>query len=185
MLDFRELKEFIKDTIAYIVLAAVIAFIFIFVIAVVPVAGNSMNPELNDGDMTIVLRFSYLFNEPQRGEIVNILTEDNLRYVKRIIGLPGEEIHYLNNVLYVNGKEVKEEYLKGNPVTYNFMFEDICTKKECKDGIIPEDKYLVLGDNREDSTDSRNKTIGLIDKNEIKGKVVFRIWPLKSFSKVE
>src|SRR5574344_534205 len=121
MLDFRELKEFIKDTIAYIVLAAVIAFIFIFVIAVVPVAGNSMNPELNDGDMTIVLRFSYLFNEPQRGEIVNILTEDNLRYVKRIIGLPGEEIHYLNNVLYVNGKEVKEEYLKGNPVTYNFM----------------------------------------------------------------
>ena len=69
-----------------------------------------------------------------------------------------------------------------NVETSNFMFVDICNEIDCPDGKIPENKYLVLGDNRKNSTDSR--TFGLVDKSEIEGKVIFNIWPLNSLKKI-
>lgn len=177
MFDFREITEFFKDTLAYIIIVAVIAFIFIFIIAVVPVAGNSMNPTVNDGDLTIVVRFQYLFTDVNRGDIVNVKTNEKLRYVKRVIGLPGEDIKCIKGVLYVNGNPITEDYLESKVHTSGFTLDDICKENECPDGVIPDDKYLVLGDNREDSYDSRDPSFGLISKNEIQGKVMFKIWP--------
>jgi len=167
---------------AYIILASIIIFIFVFVIAVVPVVSNSMAPKLNDGDMTVVWRLSYIFSEPNRGDIVNIKTHDKMRYVKRIVGLPGEKIDYINGILYVNNIETKEEYISSSTITSNFTFEDICSVEDCPNGVIPKDMYLVLGDDREDSKDSRNPSIGLIQKKELKGKVLFKIWPISEIS---
>ncbi len=183
MIDFRGFKEFIKDTLSYIITAAIIAFIFIFVIALVPVAGNSMNPSINDGDMTIVIRFIYLFKKVDRGDVVNIKTEDKMRYVKRVIGLPGESVKYLNGTLYIDNEPI-EDYVTDDVITNNFMFSDICSIEDCPLGVIPDNMYLVLGDNREDSFDSRDPDMGLISMNEIHGKVVFKIWPLNDASKI-
>ena len=183
MIDFRGFHEFVKDTLSYFITAAVIAFIFIFVIAVVPVAGNSMNPTASDGDLTIVIRFSYLLKDIERGDIVNIKTDEKLRYVKRVIGLPEENINYLNGILYVNGVPI-EDYVDSDVITNNFMFEDICSNEDCPNGKIPENMYLVLGDNREDSYDSRDPDMGLISKKEIHGKVVYKIWPISDISQI-
>ena len=178
MIDFRGFVEFIKDTLSYFITAAIIAFVFIFIIAIVPVVGNSMSPTLNDGDFTIVIRFIYEFKDVDRGDIVNIKTSDRLRYVKRVIGLPGENVKYLNGVLYINDVQVTD-YVSNDVITNNFTFEDICSNEDCPDGVIPDNMYLVLGDNREDSYDSRDPDLGLILKDEIHGKVIYKVWPLK------
>jgi signal peptidase I len=178
MIDFRGIVEFIKDTISYFITAAIIAFVFIFIIAIVPVVGNSMSPTLNDGDFTIVIRFIYEFKDVERGDIVNIKTNDRLRYVKRVIGLPGENVKYLNGVLYINNVQVSD-YVSNDVITNNFTFEDICSNEDCPEAVIPDNMYLVLGDNREDSFDSRDPDLGLISKDEIHGKVIYKVWPLK------
>ena len=75
-------------------------------------------------------------------------------------------------------------FLEKDIVTSGFTLDDICKENECPDGVIPKDKYLVLGDNRPESDDSRNESFGLVDKSELKGKVFFRVWPLGKFGKV-
>lgn|SRR5574344_654018 len=183
MPDFRNITEFFKDFMGYIIVLAVILFVFTFVISIAPIAGNSMNPTLNDGNLVIVTRFSYVFKEPQRNDIIIFKNQNNKKYVKRIIGLPGEKIDYLNGYLYINDETYKE-YLIDGTKTNNFMFSDICPSSKCPDGKIPEDKYLVLGDSRSDSQDSRDPLIGLVSKDEIIGKIVFRIWPFNDFGKI-
>lgn len=185
MLDFRVINEFFKDVLAYIIIVAIIAFVLIFIIAVVPVAGNSMNPNINDGDLTLVVRFAYVFSSVKRGDVINIKTDEKLRYVKRVIGLPNEKVICIKNVIYINGVPLSEEYLGDDVFTSGFTLDDICKENECPDGVIPEDKYLVLGDNREDSFDSRDPDLGLISKNDIQGKVIFKVWPLNEFSNIK
>ncbi len=184
MPDFRELTEFLKDTFVYIAIFLALVFVFVFIIAVVPVAGNSMNPTLSDGNMAVSIRCAYLLSSPERNDIITFLDSENKRYVKRVIGLPGESIDYLNGYLYIDGKSYTETFIDGSK-TNNFMFVDICNKKDCPDGKIPEDHYLVLGDNRAESQDSRDPKVGLISKKDIDGKLVFRIWPVKNFGKLK
>ena len=184
MPDFRELTEFIKDAFVYIAIFLVIAFVFLFIVAVVPIAGNSMNPTLTDGNLTLSIRFVYIFSSPQRNDIVTFVDSNKKRYVKRVIGLPGESIDYLNGYLYINGESYVEQFIDGSK-TNNFMFVDICGVDECPDGKIPEDKYLVLGDNRPESQDSRDPEIGLISEKDIDGKILFRIWPIKQIGKIK
>ncbi len=179
MPDFRGFTEFIKDTFGYIITFIVIALIFTFVVAVAPVAGNSMSPTLNDGDMVIVSRCSYLFTDIKRNEIVIFKDSNKKKYVKRVIGLPGERIDYLNGYLHINGETYEENLI--NAETNNFMFEDICPEYNCPASVIPENHYLVLGDNRGESQDSRDPIIGLVSKNKIMGKIVFRILPFSDF----
>ena len=182
-MDLRDVTEFLRDTIWYIVAFLIILFIFTFIIAFQIVAGNSMSPTIEDGSVACVSRFAYIIGKPQRNEIV-IIKKDKKSYVKRVIGLPGEKIEYLNGILYVNDEPFKETFLKDGVVTTNFLFNDICNKKDCPDKVIPEDKYLVLGDNRPESEDSRSKTFGLVDKSEIKGKVLLIVYPFTSFGGV-
>ena len=182
-MDLREVTEFFRDFLGYIITIGIILFIFIFVVAIQPVAGNSMSPTLTDGDLTLVSKFAYKFSTIKRNQIV-VLRKNNKLYVKRVVGLPGEEIHYLKGILYVDGKPYKETFLEDGIETNSFMFEDVCSKKDCPDGVIPKNMYLVLGDNRPESKDSRDNEIGLIKKDEIKGRVFFRVFPFSGFGKV-
>jgi len=177
MFDLREITEFFRDFGKYLLLIIVMILIFTFIVVFQPVAGNSMNPTLKEGDVILVSKLSKSF---LRNEIVTVIVNDK-SYVKRIIGLPGEEVHYLNDVLYVNDVGYKEDFLSEEVVTNNFMFVDICSIEDCPLGVIPEDMYLVLGDNRSESSDSRDPSFGLVSKEQIKGKVIFKIWPINRF----
>ncbi len=186
MIDLREIHEFFKDTIAYIIPIVIMIIIMLFVYSFVPVSGNSMEPSLSSGNVVILSRLRYKYADIKRNEIV-VLKKKNDEgikesYIKRVVGLPGEEIHYLNGYLYIDGEKNKENFMSDDVETSNFMFVDVCNETECPDGKIPENKYLVLGDNRNNSIDSRS--FGLVDKSEIEGKVIFNIWPLNSLKKM-
>lgn len=180
-MDFREIIEFLKDVWGYIVFVLVIVLISTFIVSFQPVAGNSMFPTLEEGDILLVSRFEYWIAKPKRNDIVTLKNNENKSSVKRIIGLPGEKIEYLNNILYINNEPYKEGFLGATVQTYNFLFEDICPKSECPDGVIPKNKYLVLGDNRPESKDSRDHSFGLISKNKIQGKMIMVFYPFNRF----
>ena len=182
-MDLREVTEFFRDFAGIIIPIIILIIVFTFIVAVQPVAGNSMSPTLEDTQITMVSRFKYFISKPQRNEIV-VIKKDKKSYVKRVVGLPGENVKYLNGYLYIDEKPFKELFLKEGIVTSNFLFEDVCSLSDCPDGVIPKDKYLVLGDNRPESMDSRDKNFGLVDIKEIKGRVFARIWPIGDFGKV-
>ena len=173
-MDFREITEFFKDIMWYVIVFAIIILVLTFIVGFQTVAGNSMDPTLKDGQVVLVSRLS---KNIKRNEIV-VLNNNGKSYVKRVIGLPGEKIEYMDNILYINDEPYKETYLNDDVKTYNFLFIDVC--EDCNNGVIPEGKYLVMGDNREESVDSRDKNFGLIDKDDIKGKVFYSILPFKS-----
>ena len=165
-MDLRDIKEFLKDFIGYIFAFVIIVIIFTFVVSFHPVAGNSMTPTLVEGDVVMVSKFSHKLFNLKRNEIIIIKAKDEKTYIKRIIGLPGEKVDYLNGVLYIDGK-------------------GICSLDECPNGVIPEDMYLVLGDNRVDSFDSRDSEFGLVPLSDIKGSVLIRVWPINSIGLID
>ncbi len=183
-MDTREIKEFLRDCSIYIITFAIIAFVLIFVVAFHPISGNSMYPTLEEGNVVLVSKFSYLFTDVKRNDIV-ALKVNGKSYVKRVIGLPGEDIKFLKNILYINGQPYTENFLDEGVETSGFTLDDVCKVGECPNGVIPEGKYLVLGDNRPESEDSRTATFGLVEKSDIKGKIFFRIWPLSNIGKPE
>jgi len=161
-------KKLIKDLIPYVVIIIVVVLIRTYIVTPVIVVGDSMVPTLKDNQVLLLNKFDYKFNKIERYDIVVIEVEGS-EIIKRIIGLPGEIIEYRNNTLYINGHE--EETI------YNFDTEDFNLESICNCEKIPQDKYLVLGDNRTVSSDSR--IIGLIDKENIKGSTTISIWPIK------
>lgn len=170
-MDLRDVKEFIKDSLKYLIVVAIVFFIALFVVSFEQVVGPSMKGTLNAGDVTIVNKLVYKFRTIKRNEIVSINQKDKIM-VKRVIGLPGEHIEYKDNRLYVNGSLVLENNISVE--TKNFKLEDIGYET------IPKDMYFVLGDNRTNSSDSRE--FGLVKKDEIIGKIVMRVYP---FSKIK
>ena len=168
-MDLRDITEFFKDTFKYIMVAVIVFLLFIFVVGIDQVIGPSMNPTLKEGDVIIVNKLLYRFKDIKRNDIV-VLSQDEKHMIKRVVGLPGDNIEYIDNYLYVNGKKYKEPFIK-DVITEDFSLKDLGYDK------IPKDMYLVLGDNRENSRDSRN--YGLINKKQIIGKTFIRIWPLK------
>ena len=182
-MDLRDIKEFFRDFLGYIITFAVIIFIFTFVVAFHPIAGNSMVPTLEEGNVTVVNKFYKHFFDFKRNHIV-IVKKSSKTYIKRIVGLPGENIYFSNNTLYINNKGYKEEFLANDVTTNDFKLTDYCGEELCKGGKIPEDYYFVLGDNRNDSKDSRSVSFGLVHKDEIEGLVMFRIWPIKDVGRI-
>ncbi len=178
-MDFREITEFIKDFFGYIVFIGVLIILFAFIIAIQPVAGNSMYPTLKEGEMVVVSKLFYNMGKPQRNDVVNVTDKEGKSYVKRVVGLPGEKIEYMNNILYINDEPYEESYLSEEVITRNILFEDICPVEDCHNGVIPEGMYLLLGDNRRESVDSRSPEFGLRNEADIKGKIVLKIWPIK------
>lgn len=132
------------------------------IIGVAKVDGNSMNPNLENNQL---LLYSKNINKINRFDIVIIKVDSSL-YVKRVIGLPNESVEYKDNNLYVNENKIQENYKR--TTTGDFSLLDISSNTK-----IPNNKFLVLGDNRSYSYDSRD--FGLIDKSQIKGKLILKL----------
>lgn len=195
-----EKTSLVKETVNILlsVLVAYILFILIRTFLFFPfqVVGDSMKPTLLNGDRLILNRLAYI----DRFDVVvfpapdeEVSDEDELdskqheEYVKRIIGLPGDEIRYKQDSLYINGEMVHEKYLEpikemnnSIQVTPDFSLEDIPNSES---RVVPEDMYLVLGDNRIISKDSRS--FGFVPMDEIEGSASLRIWPLNRIGFLE
>jgi signal peptidase I len=169
-MDFREINEFFRDTFKYILVFVVVLLLFIFVIGLQQVIGPSMSPNFNEGDILVINKLSTKFREPRREEVI-VISQSEKYMIKRVIGLPGDKIEFKDNKLYINDQEYKESYLKDDVITNDFKLSDLGVD------VIPENKYLVLGDNRTNSLDSRN--YGLIERKNIIGIKLFRLWPIK------
>ncbi len=166
--------KYIKKIIPYIIIVLVVLTIRAFLVTPVYVSGTSMSPTLNDGEILILNKLNKNY---KRFDIVVIdYKNDNFneRLIKRVIGLPKDKIRYANGKLYVNNEVVEDKF---SYFTDDFNMSLFDTLE------IPEDKYLVLGDNRVESLDSRR--LGLIDKKDIKGTVSLRIFPLNKIGIVK
>lgn len=157
-----------KELIIYGSIILAIILIRTFIITPVRVNGTSMNETLEDGEIMILNKIDYTFNEINRYDIVVVKTEDS-KIIKRVIGLPGETLKYENNTLYINGKETEEPYLTEK--TEDFNITELGYDK------IPKDCYFVMGDNRNNSSDSR--IIGCVKKENIEGSASLVIYPFK------
>lgn len=168
-IDLRGFKEFFKDTGKYIIVAILVVILFIYIVSFQQVIGPSMEPNYNEGEIYLLNKIKYKLTKPKRFETVVVSTESSKYMIKRIIGLPGEEVEYKDNILYINGEKIEENFERAS-TTEDFKAEELGSKT------IPDNYYLVLGDNRSNSTDSRK--FGFVNIDEIIGKVEFRIWPL-------
>ena len=155
-------------------LAAITALLVnTFVFRIVIVEQTSMMPTLAPKERVYLDKLAYVFHEPEHGDIIILdspIAKDT-RYVKRIIGLPGDTLELKDGTLYRNGKIVSEPYIM-ETTSGEFTVT------------VPEGKYFVMGDNRGVSLDSRNDAIGCIDRELILGKVQFVIMPLSSIRSV-
>ncbi len=174
-------KPFIKDLLStllsLVIMAGAVLVILNFVGNRVSVDGTSMNMTLNDHDQLVEDRFTYTFlREPKRFEIVifKLKNDPSTSYIKRIIGLPGETVQIINSVIYINGQELKEDYGQGVYFLAGAAAEPIK---------LGENEYFVLGDNRNNSIDSRY-AVGKVNRSQITGRAIFRLWPLSSFGSV-
>ncbi|NLD78748.1 MAG: signal peptidase I [Mollicutes bacterium] len=164
------MKKNLKSIVFYLAIIIFVILLRIFIITPIIVDGDSMKPTLHNNDVMILNKIGYSLNGLNRFDIIAIKREEE-HLIKRVIGLPGEKIEYKDNQLYVNNKMIKDEYAN--------ITDDYSTEYLIKDGIIPQDKYFVLGDNRLFSADSR--IIGFIDKKDILGKTNFIIFPFNHF----
>ncbi len=130
----------------------------------------SMEPTLQEGQYLIISKISYRFHAPERGDIIVLRPPngdaDSLPYIKRLIGIPGDEVEVRNGRVWVNGTVLNESYISGPP-TYSGAWT------------LGADEYFVLGDNRNNSSDSH--AWGPLHRDQIIGKAVFRYWPLNRF----
>lgn len=171
-----DIKKEIISWALYLLFVVVLVYVIItFVGQRTVVDGRSMNPNLNDGDNLIVEKLSYRFRDPQRFDIIVFPPQGapNEHYIKRIIGLPGEtvQIDYEGNI-YINGEILEEDY----------GLETIQNPGRAAEPItLGEDEYFVLGDNRNNSTDSRTEKVGNVKRSTITGRAWVRIWPLSDF----
>ncbi|HEX2946442.1 MAG TPA: signal peptidase I [Clostridia bacterium] len=197
------MKTLIKEIWEWIVVFAaafiLVAFLNTTVFATTQVRQTSMQDTLMEGQHLFIEKLTYLFGNPAREDIIVFIenqyprnyidrvkvfltdvsevfvpveSKTNVRLVKRVIGIPGDEIDIRDESVYRNGEKLEEPYVKGVTYTREVIFPIK----------IPAGKYLVLGDNREVSKDSR--TFGLIDRSQIEGKAVFRFWPFNKFGTV-
>ena len=157
-------KNYFRELLPYFIIILVVIFIKVFIVSPIRVNGESMDSTLHDGDIMLLDEVSYRFSDIQRFDIVVIHREDEY-LIKRVIGLPGEKIKYVDGKLYANGKYVKKDFK--NKKTNDFS------------AIIDEENYFVMGDNRTNSTDSRS--FGTVSRDQILGKTSLTIFPFSRF----
>lgn len=175
-MNINKLKDFMFTSV-YFLAVIVLAFLIIkYVGQRTEVVGRSMEPTLENEDNLIVDKISYRFKEPERYDIIVFPYRDGsgMYYIKRIIGLPGEQI-YINERgdVFVDGKKLEEPYIKEKAVEAGLATNIVN---------LGDDEYFVLGDNRNNSTDSRSIEVGNVKRDEIIGKAGIRIWP---FDKIQ
>ncbi|OWZ84208.1 signal peptidase I [Natranaerobius trueperi] len=166
----REIFEWVKSLLVAVVLAFLIRF---FVVEIFLVEGQSMSPTLADSQRLVVNKFIYRLDDPDREDIIVFEYDEDKDFIKRVVGLPGEKIEIADGNVYINGDRVKENY-QTKKVNDNYGPEKI-----------PDEKYFVLGDNRNNSMDSRSPSVGFIHEEQIKGKAFFVFWPLDQLGVIE
>ncbi len=142
------------------------------------IPSGSMEPTLQINDRLIIDKISYNFRQPQRGDIVVFSPTDALKqqnfkdaFIKRVIALPGETVEVKGGRVYVNGQSLREQYIEEEP---EYSYGPVT---------VPEDNYLVLGDNRNNSYDSHYW--GFVPRKNIIGRAIVRFWPLDRVGKVD
>ena len=163
-----------------IAIVCLIAFVLVkYMGQKVSVIGDSMNPVLENGDVTLINSISYNMGTPKRGDIVAFKPNGNehAHYsIKRIIGLPGEKVEIREGKIYINNKELKEESETTEIVDLGIVEEPMTLKKN---------EYFVLGDHRESSEDSRSANVGNVKRTDIAGKIWFVVSPRSNFGFVK
>lgn len=170
----EDLKEWIKD----IGVALVVGLLLIQFIKPTIVKEHSMEPTLQENNYIFLSRQAYtLFGEPERGDIVvfhtDLRTVDGKEksLVKRIIGLPGETVFITGGVVYINGEPLEEDYTL-----------DGYTNTELEEVVVPEGELFCMGDNRQNSIDSRDSSVGCVPIDQIIGKAVLRLYPFNEIT---
>lgn len=162
------LKEWLKD----IAIAVIVATVVLQFVKPTVVREYSMEPTLHPNDYLFLSKQAYRFGEPDRGDIVVFQSDFELEngkkkyLIKRIIGLPGETITIKNGKVYIDGAIIKEPYLKGMATDGNI------TNLE-----IPKDSIFAMGDNRENSLDSRDPSVGFVKMDRVLGKAFIKLYP--------
>ncbi len=171
-------REILEWIICIVVAVAITMVLRNFVFSMVRVDGASMEPTLTSGDRLVMIRLGY---EPQRGDIVVVDPNNGSKapYIKRIIGMPGDVLEFaiggLGDVmLTINGELQKETYISSE-----FYAGNVGVGKY----VVPENHVFVMGDNRPNSKDSRDTTVGFIPYDHVMGEAVFRFWPVKEIGK--
>jgi signal peptidase I len=152
-----------------IIFAVVLALVNVFVVTINVVNGQSMEPNFHNAQFVLIDKFSYFQRTPKRGEAVVIRfpgDPEKVRYIKRVIGLPGEVLEIRDSVVYINGVALKEPYLAANTITSPDKIVQI-----------PANQYFLMGDNRENSNDSR--VFGPIERRFLVGLAYYIAFPLR------
>ena len=174
--------KIIKEILGWVIsiaLAIIFSYLFItFIAQKTNVIGESMENTLKDKDQLIINKLAYRIDEPQRFDIVVFPyhKDKKTNYIKRIIGMPGETVQIKEGYVYINGELLEENYGKEVMEYYGRAENPI---------VLGEDEYFVLGDNRNNSSDSRFEDVGNIKRSEFIGKTTFRVYPFDTFGKIK
>ena len=171
-------KEVISWVVTIVLAVAAALVIKNYVIINANIPSGSMENTIMTDDRLFGNRLAYNKNRtPQRGDIIifKFPDDESENFIKRVIGLPGETVQIKGETIYINGKPLKEDYGK-DPITDAGIAEEPIT--------LGDDEYFMLGDNRGNSTDSRDPSVGCVKRDWIVGKVSFRIYPFDSIGKI-
>lgn len=174
----NELVEWVKVIGIAIIISWGIQF---FLLTPIVVSGASMMPTFEDGDKVIVNKISPKLKEYKRFDVIVFEAKEDTNYIKRIIGISGDHIAYQNDELFINNNRYEEPYLdeykkalKDNgKLTQDFTLEEYLSEK-----VVPDGYFFVLGDNRLNSTDSRDPNVGFVPIEKILGTAKMVFWPL-------
>ncbi|MDD4036087.1 MAG: signal peptidase I [Bacilli bacterium] len=165
--------KIVKEILPYMFIIIIVIILRTFVVTPAQVIGSSMEPTLYNSEIIILNKIHYKLSNIKRFDIVVIKMDNEKALIKRVIGLPGEKVEYKDNKLYINGEYVPED-MTLNDETYDYILNY---------DKIPANKYFVMGDNRNNTLDSR--IIGLIDEDNIVGKTNFVFFPLTKIRTVK
>lgn len=162
----RELREWIKALAVAVLLAWVLRSVLI---QPYRVEGSSMESSLHDSERLFINRLVYRLHPPRRGEVVVVdLANEGITIIKRIVGLAGETIEIKDGSVFIDGERLEEPYLTQATLNSYGPVQ------------IPAEHYFVMGDNRQNSRDSRNISVGFVAHSQIKGEAFLVYWPLAS-----
>ena len=166
----RRFRRLLRSTVnALLVVAAVAALVATLMLPVLQIAGNSMEPNLNDGDIVLLVKK----NDLKSGDLCAFYYSNKI-LIKRVIATPGDYIWIESDgTVYLNGTPLDEPYVSAKAlgecdVTFPYQ--------------VPENNYFVMGDHRETSIDSRSSVIGCIPEDQVVGKIICKFWPMSEFA---
>lgn len=172
-LDFEKRYRLVREVIETVVLTFLMFMVIRLAVQNFNIDGHSMEPSLHNTELVLVDKWSYLFHAPDRGDVIVFVAppQPSQDYIKRIIGLPGDVITVRDTTVIVDGVKLNESYVnpanQGNPYAY----------KTINNLVVPPNEYWVMGDNRANSSDSRDW--GFVPRQNIIGRAALVYWPLR------